>query len=73
MKSDNAEQRPPRAHWTRVLMILPFFAMFWVPSYNLVEPSLGGVPFFYWYQGLWVLICAGIVGIVYWVEHRQDA
>jgi hypothetical protein len=30
-----------------------------------VEPTLGGVPFFYWYQLLWVIIGAILTAIVY--------
>jgi hypothetical protein len=39
--------------------------LLWVPSYNSIEPSLGGVPFFYWYQLLWVFISAILIAIVY--------
>jgi len=35
------------------------------PFYNSVEPTLGGVPFFYWYQLLWVIIGAILTAIVY--------
>jgi hypothetical protein len=38
------------------LLLLPWIAMIWVPSYNKVEPQLFDFPFFYWYQLLWVLI-----------------
>ncbi len=56
-------------HWTRFLLVLPFLAMLWVPFYNSVEPTLFDVPFFYWYQMLWILVCAVIVSIVYLVEN----
>jgi hypothetical protein len=39
-----------------------------VPFYNSVEPTLFDVPFFYWYQMLWILISAAAVAIVYLVE-----
>jgi hypothetical protein len=57
------------AHWTRVLLALPFVAMLWVSSYNRIDPMLFGVPFFYWYQLLWVLLSAAVIGIVYKAEH----
>lgn len=68
---DEALDPPPRgrAHWTRVLLILPFVAMMWVSSYNRIDPVLLGIPFFYWYQLLWVLLAAVITGIVYKAEH----
>jgi hypothetical protein len=45
--------------------MLPFIAMLWVPWYNRIEPQLGGFPFFYWYQLLWVLISSVITAFVY--------
>jgi hypothetical protein len=50
--------RPPSPLWY-LLLLAPFFAMFWVPSYNRIEPTWGEVPFFYWYQLLWIPIGAG--------------
>jgi hypothetical protein len=47
------------------LLLLPWIAMIWVPSYNKVEPTLWDFPFFYWYQLAWVLISAGITALVY--------
>ena len=55
----------PRRHWLRILFVLPFIAMLWVPSYNRLTPELFGFPFFYWYQLLWVLISAVITALVY--------
>jgi hypothetical protein len=70
MKRD--EQGPGwlRLHWPRLLFLIPFFAMMWVPSYNRLEPTLGGVPFFYWYQLAWILIGAGIVLLVFALDRR---
>ena len=34
------------------------------------EPELGGIPFFYWYQLLWILLGAAIVVIVYALDTR---
>jgi hypothetical protein len=56
----------PRA---RLLLVIPFIAVLWVPFYNSVEPSIAGVPFFYWYQLLWIILAAVIIGIVYRLEH----
>jgi hypothetical protein len=51
--------------WWRWLLVLPFIALLWVPSYNSIEPSLGGVPFFYWYQFLWLFITSGLIIFLY--------
>jgi hypothetical protein len=56
--------------WPRLLFLIPFAAMLWVPSYNRVEPELGGVPFFYWYQLGWILLGAAVVLLVHVIESR---
>ena len=48
-----------------LLLLVPFVAILWVPFYSGGEPELAGVPFFYWYQFLWVLISAVLTAIVY--------
>jgi hypothetical protein len=58
-----------RARWARLLLLLPFIAVVWVPSYNRVEPTLSGIPFFYWYQVLWILITGVVVYAVYRIEN----
>jgi cell division protein FtsW (lipid II flippase) len=52
----------------RLLLLIPFLAMIWVPSYNRIEPTLGDVPFFYWYQLAWILIGAVLVLVVLLIE-----
>ena len=47
------------------LLLLPFIATLWPPFYNKLEPSFIGLPFFYWFQLLWVLIAAACT----WVVH----
>jgi hypothetical protein len=32
-------------YWPRLLFAIPLTAILWVPSYNRIEPSLGGIPF----------------------------
>jgi hypothetical protein len=66
----NEERRGFRRQLPRLLFLIPFTAMLWVPSYNRIEPALGGIPFFYWYQLLWILLGAGIVAIVYTIDVR---
>ncbi len=58
------------AYWPRLLFAIPVLAIMWVPFYNRTEPSLGGVPFFYWYQLAWILIGAFVVFVVYLIETR---
>ena len=62
-----------RRHWPRVLFLIPFIAVLWVPFYNRMEPELGGIPFFYWYQLAWILLAAAIVLVVYAIEAKRRA
>ena len=41
-----------------ILLVLPFVGTLWVSLYARVEPTLGGFPFFYWYQLLWIFVSA---------------
>ena len=58
------------AYWPRLLFLIPMVAVLWVPFYNRIEPSLGGVPFFYWYQLALVLVGAASCSTVYLLETR---
>lgn len=51
--------------WWFVLLVLPFIGTLWVPFYNSVTPEVAGIPFFYWYQFLWVIISAVLTAVVY--------
>jgi len=57
-------------YWPRLLFLIPFIAVLWVPFYNAVEPQLGGVPLFYWYQLAWILLGAAVVLLVHLIETR---
>jgi hypothetical protein len=54
-----------------LLLIVPFIAQLWVPFYNNPLPTLAGIPFFYWYQLLWVPLTAAILAIAYFVDERS--
>jgi hypothetical protein len=54
-----------------LLLVIPFVAVLWVPFYASVTPEIAGIPFFYWYQFLWVLISAAITGIVYFATESR--
>jgi hypothetical protein len=48
-----------------LLLISAFVALLWVPSYAHLTPTLGGLPFFYWYSMLWLLINAACQFVAY--------
>jgi hypothetical protein len=51
--------------WWYLLFVIQFAVVLWPPLYNKVEPSLLGIPFFYWFQLLWVIVSAVFTAIVY--------
>lgn len=54
-----------RRRWALALFLLPVAAVIYPPLYDRRTPTLGGVPFFVWYQ-LAVVVLAGVVtGAVY--------
>jgi Protein of unknown function (DUF3311) len=63
--------REARGGWY-VLLALQFVLALCVPFYNRVEPTLGGMPFFYWYQLLMVLVSALLTAIVYFATERKS-
>jgi hypothetical protein len=46
------------------LLVLPFIGTLIPPLYNHSRPAIFGIPFFYWYQLAWVLLCAALLGLV---------
>ncbi|QDZ14425.1 DUF3311 domain-containing protein [Humibacter ginsenosidimutans] len=51
-----------------IAIIMPLI----VPLYAFAEPTLWGMPFFYWYQLLWVFIASGLLGIAYLIMRKED-
>lgn len=56
--------RAKRAIWYAILF-LPFLVAIWVPLFNRIEPTLFGIPFFYWFQFLWIVVAAIVTGLAY--------
>lgn len=48
-----------------ILLAIPCIAVLVVPFYNTLEPSLFGIPFFYWWQLVWVPVSGVFIAIVY--------
>jgi uncharacterized BrkB/YihY/UPF0761 family membrane protein len=55
-----------------VLLVIGIAVPLIVPIYAHAEPSLIGLPFFYWYQMLWVFIDAIVLWICYAIVRRED-
>jgi hypothetical protein len=54
------------------LLIIPFIGTLWPPFYSSIEPRFIGIPFFYWYQFLWVIISAVLTAIVYYATKLNE-
>jgi hypothetical protein len=54
-----------------LLLLVPFVALSVLPLFNRVEPRLVGIPFFWWYQFLWVPLSAGLTAVVYMLSEKS--
>lgn len=54
-------------------LFIPFVAMLWVGSYDSVEPTFIGIPFFYWYQMLWVFLATALTCVAYMLVRKDNA
>jgi len=58
-------QQRKRRSWLLVLLLIPFIVLLIPPLYNFRDPTFIGIPFFYWFQLLMIIITALITAIVY--------
>jgi hypothetical protein len=64
-------QTPRRTRGGRawyLLFVVQFAVALYPPLFNKVDPTLWGIPFFYWFQLAWVLVSAVLTAIVYWAR-----
>ena len=62
-------QKTQRSVWILLLLLIPYIGLLWVPFYNFREPSVFGVPFFYWYQFAWIPITIFLTWLAYRALH----
>jgi len=55
-----------------LLLLIPFVALLYPPFYAGLTPRLAGIPFFIWYQFLWVVIGVSITGVVYAIDRISE-
>lgn len=51
--------------WWYLLVLVPLIGTLFPSLYAHVTPELWGIPFFYWYQMLWVIISSLVTLIMY--------
>jgi Protein of unknown function (DUF3311) len=57
--------------WWYLLFVIQFAVALWPPLYNKAEPYMMGIPFFYWFQLLWVIVSAAFTAIVYFATTEE--
>ena len=54
------------------LLLVPLLGVLIPPIYNSADPHLIGIPFFYWYQMLWVLVSTALTVTAYQLWQRDQ-
>jgi len=55
-----------------IMLVIPYvFMTVGFTIYDRVQPEIGGWPFFYWYQLMWIFIAAIFTFSVYTIETRE--
>ena len=68
--SPPAHRRPAVNKTWYLLLLLPLL-MLVTPWFNSATPRIAGLPFFYWFQFLFVLVGVGCVWIVYLATRNE--
>jgi Protein of unknown function (DUF3311) len=59
------ESRRPARSAVNWLLVIPLIGTLIPAFYNKANPKLFGIPFFYWYQLLWIPIAVTITIVVF--------
>ncbi|RQO46089.1 hypothetical protein DBV08_18270 [Rhodococcus sp. KBW08] len=67
----------PQLSWGKkilcgLLVLTPVVLALSVPLYQRVEPTLGGIPFFYWFQMTMAIAAACGCGATYFIAFRHE-
>lgn len=55
-----------------LLLLLPLIGTLIPEFYNRIQPSIGGMPFFYWYQLAWIAGSVACTWVVYLAFRRPS-
>lgn len=58
-------RRWKRACWIVCLFAIPYVPVLWVGLYNHAQPAVFGIPFFYWFQFVWIIATAIVTAVAY--------
>ena len=65
-----SENRKAGYNW---LFLIPFIATLIPSFYARSSPSLGGMPFFYWYLLLWIVLVGLLSALVYILQGGHES
>jgi Protein of unknown function (DUF3311) len=65
--SSQARPRTGSRTWLRVFLIIPFIVLLYPPFYNHIDPTFIGMPFFYWFPLLMVILTAILTAVLYFL------
>jgi hypothetical protein len=70
----NADPRARRRYWLLIIALLvPAFVLpLWVPLYDRVDPTLGGFPFFFWFQMALIGVAVVLTTLAMFVASKAD-
>ena len=55
------------------LILIPSAVNLLVPLYNKEMPDIFGLPFFYWFQTIWLVICSGFyLAFAYLMKKEEE-
>ncbi|MHB1471244.1 MAG: DUF3311 domain-containing protein [Thermoplasmataceae archaeon] len=54
------------------LTLIPFVGLLIVPGYSKTSPEIGGLPFLYWYQILWLFLATALFGSAAVIWNRSE-
>jgi hypothetical protein len=71
-RKERSRERPIKGfHPVYLFLLIPYAAWVWVPFYNRIEPSLFGIPFFYWWQIFGIFLTAACITPVYFYQEGR--
>jgi uncharacterized membrane protein len=60
--------RTKKTSWLLLFLVVPFMVLLFPQFYNFEQPTLIGIPFFYWFQLLCVIIVSLVIAALYRVR-----
>lgn len=55
-----------------ILIVIPFIIYLALPYYNMNDPPLLGLPFFYWFQTIMLVVSAILFGIAAYLIDKDE-